>query len=146
MGNLDLGLLGSYWGKTREDDSTKTVTFQVSVDSTVFYIITVSNSTVSNMTLNESLKQLSFYVTGPSATIGYCEVTFPQALLGGPYTVTIDGMETKQWLIAPTYPYITFKIYYSQSTHIIAITGATIYPNVPTVGTRTLPLLFTDDK
>jgi PKD repeat protein len=143
---VDLGLLGSHWGRTKWDDSAKTVIHHVSIDTTVFEIITLSNSTVTNMTLNQSLKQLSFCVTGPSVTTGYCEVTFPQILLGGPYTVTIDGMETNLWLLASNVTHITVKLFYSQSTHIVAITGANIYPYVAAGGASTLPLLFIGDK
>lgn len=44
-------------------------------------IIVRCNYTVASFNLNQSLKTISFYITGPSSSEGYCTVTVPVALL-----------------------------------------------------------------
>lgn len=141
--SVDLGLLGWYWGKTRWDDSTFEVIHTIQVDTNLFYITTISNSTVSNVTFSQAYNLLSLTVSGPSMTCGFCEITFPKILLGGPYTVTIDGQEVP-WLLSTNFTHITIKLYYSQSVHTISIIGVKAYPNI--MGVTASFLRFTFDE
>jgi hypothetical protein len=58
----------------------------------------------------------------------------------------MDGIETTQWLLASNFTHITIKMYYSQSTHTIAITGATAYQGGAAAEPSTLQLLSIDDE
>jgi PKD repeat protein len=127
--SIDLGLLGWYWGKTRWDDSTFKVIHSIQVDTNIFYIMTISNSTVSNVTFSQTYKRLTLTVNGPSMTYGFCEITFLKTLLGGPYTVLVDGREVP-WLLSTNFTHITVKVSYLQSTHTVSIIGTTAYPNI----------------
>jgi hypothetical protein len=51
----------------------------VQVDGRVFQIVTESNSTVSNLVLDQS--QLKFNISGDSGAVGYCNVTIPKSLM-----------------------------------------------------------------
>ena len=61
------------------------------------YIVTVfSNSTIANFNFSQSLEQISFNITGPSDTLGFCNVTIPKNLINSDppskvWTVTVDG-------------------------------------------------------
>jgi len=51
----------------------------VEVDGKVFRVITRSNSTVSNLVLDQS--QIRFNISGDSGSVGYCNVTIPKSLM-----------------------------------------------------------------
>ena len=89
-----------------------------------------SNSSILSYEFAYPTKAMSFNVTGPNGTTGYIDVVFETVLLGGPYTVHIDG--------SPITPIITynetralFHIEYSHSTHTIQIVGTTVLPEFP---------------
>jgi hypothetical protein len=96
-----------------------------------FIVSVESNSTVSNFAFNQPDKEISFNVTGPDGTIGFCNVTIPKALLyAEPWTVLIDG--------APMPPTITenethscLYFTYTHSTHKIEIIGTWVIPPPP---------------
>jgi len=58
----------------------------------VIYLVSiVGNSTVSEFDFNQSLRQISFDVSGSFGGVGFCNVTFPNTLLWGDFTVRVDG-------------------------------------------------------
>jgi parallel beta-helix repeat protein len=95
-----------------------------------------SNSTISNFQLNRTQRIVSFNVTGPDYTVGFCRVTIPniiiQDLWQNNYTVLVDGnlpLTTNNWTEGTcTYTYFT----YLHSEHEVVITPefpvATILP------------------
>ena len=97
----------------------------VVVGGRAFHVVTESNSTVSNFEFIQADKKISFNVTGPDGTVGYCNVTIPNLLLGGPYTVQVDDL-----LITPeettngTHTFLYFT--YPHSTKTVQIEGSTV--------------------
>jgi len=97
----------------------------------------ISNSTVSNLQLNETEKIISFNVTGEIG-VGFCRVTIPNIIIQnmwqGNYTVLVDGekpLDIRNWTdTTNTYIYFT----YLHSEHEVVITPefpvATILPLV----------------
>jgi hypothetical protein len=67
----------------------------VQVDGQVFHIITESNSTVSDLVIDQS--QIEFNVSGDSGTVGYFNVTIPKSLMNctelGDWTVWVNGTQ-----------------------------------------------------
>jgi len=57
------------WNKTR----TYTVGF--------YKVVVNCNYTVASFVFNESMRQISFYITGPAGWRGYCNITIPKGLL-----------------------------------------------------------------
>jgi hypothetical protein len=51
----------------------------VQVDGRAFHVVTESNSTVSNLVLDQS--QIEFNISGDSGDVGYCNVTIPKSLM-----------------------------------------------------------------
>lgn len=64
-------------------------TFYVAVNETDYPVSIYSNSTIASFNFTHSLKQVSFNVTGPSGTLGFCNITIPKALLEGDLTVLV---------------------------------------------------------
>lgn len=88
-----------------------------------------SNSDVSKFSFNESHKRISARVAGQDGTEGVMIIAVDR-LLEGPYTVTIDGKATNNFLVAEDQ--ITgeksIEINYSHSIHDIEITGTNVVP------------------
>ena len=103
--------------------------------------LVIANATPSNQistALYAISHQLNYTVQGIDGTNGWSNVTVPNALLGGPYTVTVDGGGVVQSVVNNgTYSSIYFT--YGQSSHQIIIQGTTILSEFPTCAV--LPLL-----
>jgi parallel beta-helix repeat protein len=95
-----------------------------------------SNSYVTQFMLTIAAKQISFNVTGLSGTLGSCNVSFPSAMLDGPFTVKLDGSVLTQNVgYTQTFngTHYLFQISYTHSTHKIEIIGTTVIPEFPTI-------------
>ena len=103
-----------------------------------FDVIIQSNSTISDFAFSQPEKSITFNATVPSDMTGYCNVTIPKELLGGPYVCLLDGspvtvIETSNSTHASLY------FSYTQSGHV-EITGTTVIPEFPTTITTLLLL------
>ena len=89
--------------------------------------------------LRSTIKTDRFSVTGDAGTAGVCNVTFPTQLLGGPFTVLMDGSPHPATVTSnATYSSIFFT--YSHSTHQFEIMGTTVVPEFPTIVSITMVL------
>jgi hypothetical protein len=84
----------------------------------------MSNSTVGNVRIGEAARSLSFNVSGPTGTSGFCRIVLPniviESLWGSNYTVLINGepcLFTNASDSENTYIYIS----YTHSEHQIVI-------------------------
>lgn len=72
------------------------------VDGRVFHVVTESNSTVSDLVLDQS--QIEFNVSGDSGTVGYFNVTIPKSLMNctelDDWVVWVNGTQ----LLPPDFP------------------------------------------
>ncbi|MCJ7631190.1 lamin tail domain-containing protein, partial [Candidatus Bathyarchaeota archaeon] len=115
------------------------IEFLISFAGTTYKVHINTNSTVSSLVFNQTLKQISFNVTGLSATIGYCNVTIPMNLLGGTLTLLLDGTTHAYTLRQnSTHSFIYFN--YSHSTHTAQIIGTIVVPEFPTIMSTTILL------
>jgi len=98
-----------------------------------FTVVTLSNSRVSSIALNVATKTMSFNVTGPGGTMGFCNVTIPIDLLkDNPWLVRFDGADvTAKTVINDngTHTFIYFT--YNQSAHLVEIIGTWVVPEFP---------------
>lgn len=60
-------------------------------NETIYPVETKTNSTILNFNFDQPNRKISFNVYGPSNTIGFCNVTIPNTLLWGDFTVLVDG-------------------------------------------------------
>ena len=108
--------------------------FKAVWESIPYDVSTLSNSTVTSFSFSQPDKRISFNVTRPLGTSGFCNVTIPKTLLDGPYVVTVDDLP-----VAPsplevsndTHSFIYFT--YSHSTHKAKIVGTTVIPEIPSL-------------
>lgn len=111
---------------------TQKIEHMIVVDSSTFKVVTVSNSTINGCQLNKTQKKLFFNVTGASGTVGFCNITFPTNLLGGPYVITIYGSQVTSTANSnATHSSLYFT--YDQTTQKVDIHGLTVIPELPTM-------------
>jgi hypothetical protein len=108
-------------------------TFSIVLGEETFIVSVKSNSTVSNFAFNQPDKEISFNVTGPADTIGFCNVAIPKALLyaeSSDWIVLIDGA-----LVPPTITenatHSCLYFTYTHSTHEVQIIGTWAIPPPP---------------
>lgn len=95
-----------------------------------FLVKTISNSRVSNIDLNVTTKTMSFNVTGPSGTTGFCNITFPKEMLDATlkaWIVLVDNIQVVP-LVSwnSTHNFIHFN--YTHSTKRVDIIGTIVVP------------------
>ncbi|MCJ7631901.1 hypothetical protein MUP77_05825, partial [Candidatus Bathyarchaeota archaeon] len=113
--------------------------FPINFGGIAYKVYVDTNSTVSSLVFNQTLKQISFNVTGLSATSGCCNVTIPINLLGGTFTLLLDRTTHAYTLKQnSTHSFIYFS--YSYSTHMAQIIGTTVIPEFPTIFANILVL------
>lgn len=113
-------------------------THDIAVDDAVFQVTTESNSTITNLQFIKEDKKLLFNVTGPVGTSGFCNITIPNQLLGGPYSTMLDGQPLSATLTLDNGTHTELGLTYVHSTHRIEIIGTTAIPEFPS----TMPLIL----
>jgi eukaryotic-like serine/threonine-protein kinase len=112
--------------------------FQINVLASSFDVEVLINATViGNVDIGGllTLKKINFTVQGIPGMTAMTNVTIPTTLLGGPYTVTVDGgLPNDPPGVTVTYNATHSFIYfeYGLSTHSIEITGTTVVPEYTT--------------
>jgi hypothetical protein len=97
------------------------------------YPITIfSSSSVTHFIFNQTLAQISFDVTGESVTNGYCNVTIPNNLLWGNFTVLIDGDPPVELIRKDNATHASIYFTYElQITRNVQIIGTEVIPEFP---------------
>jgi outer membrane protein assembly factor BamB len=93
-----------------------------------------------------TLKKLTYTLQGIPGTTGMSNITIPNALLGGPYTVTIDGglpNDPPGVIISANSTYSSLYFEYGHSTHTVEIIGTTVVPEFPVTTLLTLLIFAT---
>jgi parallel beta-helix repeat protein len=103
-------------------------------NNTSYSVGVVSNSTISNFGFNGAAKTLTFDVSGPSGTVGFCRVIIPKSLMWcnstAYWTVKIDGVPITNPTVTndTSYTYIYFTYHHSTETVQIQSTNALPIP------------------
>ncbi len=96
-----------------------------------------SNSAILDFEFNQTERSLTLNVTSTTGTAGSCEVTVPDSLLWGTFSLNMDGyplVEGDDYTQTYNETHYTFHIDYIHSTHAIEIVGSDIIPvsSIPT--------------
>ncbi|MBS7646214.1 S8 family serine peptidase [Candidatus Bathyarchaeota archaeon] len=107
-----------------------TVVFDVIVDGETYPVAVTTNSTVSDFNFSLEHMQISFKVAGIDGTTGFCNVSIPNRLLGGPYTVFVNDTPITPTITSnSTHTFIKFTYNHSEKT--IKIVGTSVIPEFP---------------
>lgn len=110
----------------------KVLSEQVTVNENPYEIEIVTNSEISDFSLDREANRMTFVVDGQSGTAGSVLIKLGH-VLEGPYTVTIDGDVADRVIIIDdkTMNQKIVEISYLHSVHEIAITGTQVIPEFP---------------
>jgi hypothetical protein len=102
-------------------------------------VTAISNSTISGFYFSQPDKAIGFSVN-PSADegSGFCMVSMPVSLLGGPYTVVLNGVPLTNPLERSNGTNCSLYLTYNDSSHDVKIAGTTVISEFPSF----LPVLF----
>jgi len=111
-------------------------TFEVVDGDDIYVVETYSNSTVSNFVFNGESSYIRLNATGDSGTAGFCNVTFPQELIWGDFSIYLDEI-----LLVEDFDYTRtfngthniFHITYNHSSHLIEIVGTESIPEFSSI-------------
>jgi len=110
--------------------------FNATWEKETYHIATFSNSTIWNFNFSQSFRQISFNVTGPEGTTGFCGVVIPKTLLKAnethPWTVLLDGKDiTKESFLFENATHASIYFAYAHSMHKVQIVGTWVAPEFP---------------
>jgi hypothetical protein len=109
--------------------------FNVSIETQNYNITALSNSTITEFSFNQTLKELKFNAEGLIETTGFCNITIPAELMSGTFTLyKNDTQLVKNLDYTETYngTYYLFEIHYNHSLHTIRIVSSQVIPDLPT--------------
>jgi len=113
-----------------------TLTFNFTFGEETYHVVTFSNSSVTDLYFNpDDGAFIKFNVTGPTGTTGFCNVTIPDDLLWGNFSVYKDGILLVEDIdYTQTYngTHYIFHITYTHSPHMIEIKSTEVIPEFPT--------------
>ena len=121
----------------------ETLYFNVFFEDDVYVIETYSNSVVSNLSFNQTLKQLSLRVDGTAETSGFCKIAFPEELMSGEFAIYMDKLplfEGTDYDESINGTHYLFSISYEHSSHVIDIYSTVAVPDF--AGWLFLPFLI----
>lgn len=104
-------------------------------------VINATPSSQLNIAGLVTLKKISYNITGIEGTRGMSNITVPNEMLGGPYTVTVDGglpIDPPGVIISPNATHTSLYFTYMHSTHLVEIVGTTAIPEYPIANLLTL--------
>lgn len=123
----------------------QTYYYTVDVSGKNFIVELAINATPAKQLDTSSLlttKTLGYTLQGIEGNVGMSNITIPNALLDGPYIVTVDGgspLTGPTWVNNGTYSSIYFT-YLQGSSDTVTITGTSVVPEFPSV--LIIPLLL----
>lgn len=88
-----------------------------------------------------SLKKINYTVIGIGGTMGMSNITLPNEMLGGTYTVRVNGGLIPSAIVVNDGTYSSIYFTYSQSVNNVEIIGTTAIPEYPPI--FMLPLMMT---
>ena len=73
--------------------------FTVTYENESYHVFTVCNSTISEFQYNQTLKMLTFNITGIDDTVGFCRIMIPEQLINRPHVVLVDDDQINATLL-----------------------------------------------
>ncbi|MBI3022970.1 MAG: aryl-sulfate sulfotransferase [Thaumarchaeota archaeon] len=104
--------------------------FEADFEQYRFVVGLLSNSTVSNFEFSQPNKQIRFTVEGATGTDGFAEASIPLGLLGGQFTVQLDG-RNHEFGQTSNSTHTMIRMDYPHSAKTVTITGTVVIPEFP---------------
>lgn len=92
---------------------------------------TISDSIITNLNFDQPKKSVNFAVLTEGVETSFCRVTVPEAVLGGPYSVIVNGSQTVALDEESNGTHTFLFLNYSATANEIQIFGDTVIPEFP---------------
>jgi len=102
--------------------------FSVAWQEEAYHVLVVSNSNILEFRFMQPEKMISLNVADAEAASGFYKVSLPNILLGGPYTILVDGSLLTNVIQTSNYTHAFFYFTYEQGARNIKIKGTTAIP------------------
>jgi parallel beta-helix repeat protein len=93
-----------------------------------YHVTTISNSMVSGYFFSQPDKMIGFSVGDPDKGSGFCRVGIPVSLLGGPYTLVLNGANSTSFLEKSNGTNSFLYFTYNYSSLSVKIEGTSVVP------------------
>ena len=116
-------------------EAPETLYFEVSFEQEVYVVETYSNSSVSAVSFNVTMKRLRVTVDGESGTEGFCTVTVPADLMSGDFSLYMDDValvEDVDYTQSNNGTHYMFGVNYMHSSHILELVSTEVIPEFTT--------------
>lgn len=116
----------------------------VFVENAAYPVAVEGNSTVSTFRFVQAEKKITFNVTGPTATTGYCNITIPKSLLrDSPWRIVLNGTDiTAKSFSAENETHSSIYFTYNHSISNVQIMGTWVVPELSPQTMLTTMLIF----
>lgn len=107
--------------------------FSVAWQYVTYHVTTISNSDVTEFYFIQPEKLITFGIAGPDAAVGFCRVTIPNILLGGPYTVLVDDSPPATLIETSNETHSFLYMTYDHNAIKVKVEGTTVIPEFSSV-------------
>jgi len=105
--------------------------FNIVWEGATYTFDTISSSTITNLNFDQPKKSVAFEVLTEGVETSLCRVTVPEAVLGGPYNVIVNGSQTVASDEESNGTHTFLFLNYSWTGNRIEIFGDTVIPEFP---------------
>ena len=117
--------------------------FDVIWQKETFAVTAISNSMISTFNFSQPDKLISFSVISPDGAAGFCRVSMPTDLFGGPYALILDGANTTGFLEESNGTHCFLYFVYNSSPVNVKIKGTSVIPEFPSILSAFFPVALT---
>ncbi len=89
----------------------------------------ITNSSITNLVIDQNERSIKFTVTGLNETRGFCNATIPKNLLDGTPIILVDGNQVDVELREDSSNYYAYFTY-NHSSHDVEIYGSNTIPEL----------------
>lgn len=112
----------------------ETVTHEVFVNGQTFIVVTESNSTITNLIFVKEERKITFSVSGIAGTRGSCNISIPNNLMWGEFSLYLDGrkmIKDVEYTELHNATHYEFQIIYDNDNRKIEIVSQFVIPEYP---------------
>jgi eukaryotic-like serine/threonine-protein kinase len=127
-GNGAIYAIGSNYG----DDDSK-ISYSLEIDGTIYYMSASSNSSISELSFDQTSQSIRFNIDGASSTTGFCNITIPSELMSETFSLYKDDIplvENVDYTKTYNGTHYNFSLTYEHSSHVIEIFSTTVIPEL----------------
>jgi len=104
--------------------------FSATWQNETYSVVTVSSSVISTFDFSQVDKMISFNVNGSDSVFGFCRVSIPVNLIGGPYMFVLDDVSSADFVGTSNETHSFLYFTYS-GAHNVRISGTSVVSEFP---------------